>query len=586
MKHVFLIITVCFVFTTANAQTRSEVRDSLESIVYGSTDDAQTRYRNAYNLLSAAGASAEETETLGLEVLIPFIREAWNDEKKQQHINLSIMWQLVAFAYRERGGDDRNEKERLYMEKALEEALLSGDDMRCATCYNNSAYVEIKRGDVTKAHEYLYEAIGYFDRLERFDKSSEMLYTIACSFIQMKDTKGLMQVSEQMREYLGKDNSKQSFYQYNSIKHHYFGLLEEQSVRRDGSVDHALVDSAMVYIRANIALVENSLPELARNWIHGYAYYFLAKELDTYYPERNAEILDALEKARRTMERDLATEDSTIALESDLMKEFDIMLNSILVGTLFRTGRLPESEAVLDQTLALLDDLDDFQNLNTVRSIIYRFAVEYYRKTDDLAKALHFQSLLTANEERIHEWNKTVVINEMSAKYDAERNRTRIEMLTRENRTARQMLWLIAGLALAVIAAGGLIILWRHLHRKNIEYQLYETALVAELSPQMPVRETIEKIVRSVAGSAVEKDVKSAYLSRLEHLDISLLENIYRSSGGSLTSLDMKYIVCFVAEIAVRDISTLFNVEPASVNTVRYRIRKKFAPDDPFRLVI
>jgi hypothetical protein len=308
--------------------------------------------------------------------------------------------------------------------------------------------------------------------------------------------------------------------------------------------------------------------------------------LDTWYPERNAEILDALDKARQTMERDLAAEDSTIALESDLIKEFDIMLNSIRVGTLFRTGRLQESQAVLNQTLALLADLEDYQNLNTARSIIYRFAVEYYKRTDNLAEALRFQSLLTENEERIYEWNKTVVINEMSAKYDAERNRIRIEMLTRENRTTRQILWLIAGLSLAVIAAGGLIILWRHLRRKNIEYQLYETALVAELSPQMPVRETIDKIVRSVTGSAMEKDVKSAYLSRLEHVDISLLENIYRSSGGGLTSLDMKYIICFVTEMAVRDIGLLFNVEPASVNTVRYRIRKKFAPDDPFRLVI
>ncbi len=586
MKYPFLIITACLVLTAANAQTQSGVRDSLEAIVYRSTDDAMVRYRNAYGFLSTAGIPAEEMEALGLGVLYPFIAETWSDDEPQQHINLSMTWQLVASAYRERGGEDRNEKERLYMEKTLEEALLSGDDMRCATCYNNSAYVEIKRGDVTKAHEYLYEAIKYFDRLQHFDKSSEMLYTIACNFIQMKDVKGLARVLEQMREYLGKDDSKQSFYQYNSIKHNYFWLLEEHSVQRDGRVDHALVDSAMVYIRANIALVENSLPELAKNWIHGYAYYYLAKELDTWYPERNAEILDALDKARQTMERDLAAKDSTIALESNLMTEFDIMLNSILAGTLFRAGRLQESRAVLDQTLVLLARLEDHENLNTVRSIVYRFAVQYYKKTGDMAEALRFQALLTANEARIHEWNTTLVINEMSAKYDAERNRTRIEMLTRENRTTRQILWLIAGLSLAVIAAGGLVILWGHLRRKNIEYRLYETALVAELSPQMPVRETIEKIVRSVTGSAIEKDVKAAYLARLEHLDISLLENVYRSSGGSLTSLDMKYIVCFAAEIAVRDIGLLFNVEPASVNTVRYRIRKKFAPDDPFRLVI
>ncbi len=608
MKRAFFVIAACLAFSTANAQISASVtatanaqlpvhattsvqaqlsvRDSLETILHKSAQDDQTRYRNAHNFLSAVAIPAQETEIAVQEVLCPFVEVHWRDDKQRRHTNLSALWQLVAFAYREHGGENRNEKERLYMEKALEQALLSGDDMLCAKCYNNSAYVEIKRGDVAKAHEYLYRAIEYFDRLRRFDKSSEMLYTIACNFISMKDVKGLQRVSEQMREYLTKDNSKQSLYQYNSIKHHYFGLLEEQSVRQDGRVDFALVDSAMVYIRANIALVENSLPELAKNWVHGYAYYYLAKELDTWYPERNAEILEALGKARKITERDLVTEGSTIALESNMMQEFDIMLNSILARTLFRTGRLQRSHAVLDHTLALLAELDDHENLNTIRSTVYRFAVEYYKKTDSPAEALRFASLLTANEERIHEWNKTLVINEMSAKYDAERNRTRIEMLTRENRATRQIMWLIAGLSLALMVAGGLIILWGQLRRKNIEQQLYETALVAELSPLMPVRETIEKIVRLVAASTIEKDAKTAYLARLERLDIALLENVYRCSGGSLTSLDMKYIVCFAAEIAVRDIGLMFNVEPASVNTVRYRIRKKFAPDDPFRLVI
>lgn len=586
MKHAFLVATACLALTAANAQTRFELRDSLKAIAGGGTEDALTRYRNAYDLLSASGASARQTESLATEVLFPLALKAYDSDEPQLHLNLSILWQLVAAAYRERGGEDRNERERLYMERALEEALLSGDDMRRARCYNNSAYVEIKRGDVAKAHEYLYEAIEYFDRLERFDKSSEMLYTIASNFIQMKDVKGLGRVSEQMRGYLGKDSSKQSLYQYNSIRHHYFGLLEEQSVQRDGSVDYALVDSAMVHIRANIALVESSLPELAGNWIHGYAYYFLAKELDTWYPARNAEILDALEMARRTMERDLAMEGSTIALEGDLIKEFEIMLNSIHAGTLFRIGRLRESRAVLDRTLVLLAEMERYENLNTARSIVYRFAVDYYKATGDPAEALRFQELLTANQERIHEWNRTMVINEMSAKYDAERNRVRIEMLTRENRAARQILWLVAGLSLAVIAAGGLMIFMGRLRRKNIEQRLYETALEAELSPRMPVRETIDKIARQVGGAAIEKDAKQAYLESLEHLDVSLLETIYRSSKGSLTSLDMKYIVCFAAEIAVRDIGGLFNVEPASVNTVRYRIRKKFAPDDPLRLVI
>ena len=37
----------------------------------------------------------------------------------------------------------------------------------------------------------------------------------------------------------------------------------------------------------------------------------------------------------------------------------------------------------------------------------------------------------------------------------------------------------------------------------------------------------------------------------------------------------MKYILCFAADIDTADIALVFNVEPASVRTVRYRIKKK-----------
>ncbi len=77
MKYAFFVITACLAITVANAQTQFDVRDSLEAIVHKSTDDAQTRYRNAYNFLTAAGVSAEETEMFGVGVLCPFIMEAW-----------------------------------------------------------------------------------------------------------------------------------------------------------------------------------------------------------------------------------------------------------------------------------------------------------------------------------------------------------------------------------------------------------------------------------------------------------------------------------------------------------------------------
>jgi len=48
----------------------------------------------------------------------------------------------------------------------------------------------------------------------------------------------------------------------------------------------------------------------------------------------------------------------------------------------------------------------------------------------------------------------------------------------------------------------------------------------------------------------------------------------------------MKYIICFAIEMEVQDMSLLFNVEPASIYTVRYRIKKKFGDGGGVRFLI
>ena len=65
-----------------------------------------------------------------------------------------------------------------------------------------------------------------------------------------------------------------------------------------------------------------------------------------------------------------------------------------------------------------------------------------------------------------------------------------------------------------------------------------------------------------------------------------MFENAYQTSKTKITGMDMKYLICFAADIDAKDISLLFNIEPASVHTVRYRIRKKFAKEDVFRMIL
>ena len=46
--------------------------------------------------------------------------------------------------------------------------------------------------------------------------------------------------------------------------------------------------------------------------------------------------------------------------------------------------------------------------------------------------------------------------------------------------------------------------------------------------------------------------------------------------------MDKRYLMCFAAGLSAEQVADIFNVEPASVYTVRYRIRKKFPKEKSF----
>jgi hypothetical protein len=95
-----------------------------------------------------------------------------------------------------------------------------------------------------------------------------------------------------------------------------------------------------------------------------------------------------------------------------------------------------------------------------------------------------------------------------------------------------------------------------------------------------PIKNAIEKVVQLVSDSLIREDTQKVYLKRLAKIDLQLFSYAYRTSEDKITHKDLKYIICFNADMDTKDISLIFNIEPASVNTVRYRIKKK---DSKFR---
>jgi len=590
----YLILSLLFLLLPLTAYAQINVRDSLQTILTNDTIKHEDRFINAYNLIFL-NSSPEEAEALAMNVVYPFVKKTWNTESEQL-AHLSRLYLMVSYCYRERGGDNRNEMERRFAEKALDTALESGNDMACARAYMSGAFMEIKRGDTKQAHEYLYDAIHYYDKMGMYVNSSEMLYVILGSFFDIEDTEGLKRVLGQMEENLKKDSSKQSQYQYNVGKHSYFDLLLEKEKADKGAINYQLVDSVMLYTKKNIDLVENHLKDLNKNWMHGYAYFFLAKALDAYLPEENQQIFENLDKAEYLMNYEWHSFNN----EANAVMELQAYIAQFRARALFREGKSREAYTEMSEALRLLDELKGYKNLSVSRNLAFEFMVEYYEKTHQPAQALKYMRLLHENDIERFENEKVQAINDMSAKYETEKKEIRIQNLVKENITARRILWLTIAMSLALLATFFFVILFSRQKNKNTEQELYETALLAELRQnelekvqtlqqqleQSPVNSIIENIGQMVSASLIGKEDKKAYLDRLSKLDPKLLEQVHHSSKAKITGMDMKYIICFSADFDVRDISLLFNIEPASVHTVRYRIKKKLPKETAFRVTL
>jgi len=591
MKHLLLAAALILgLLSPSAASAQINVKDSVQTILQNDTLAANERYRAAHNLIFY-NSPPEEAERLVFDIFYPFIKQHWKNESEQLAY-LSRLYLLISLCHRERGGDDRIEQERLFCLKSLETAVASGDDAVCARSYMANGFRETGRGDTKLAHKYLYQAIFHYDKLEQYTKVSEMLYAIVANFWDIKDLEGMRRVLRQMEEYLEKDASKQSLYQYNVIKLLYFEVLLEKAKAANQPTDYHLVDSMMLHIKSNIELVENHLGELDPNWVQGWTYYYMARALDGYYPDQNDTILSYLDKAIDMLEGHWISR----VTEPSAAKELEAVVSVLRGKALYRKGQEQEAYRCMNEALACFDYVKDFRNVERLRSEAHQFMADYYEKINRPDEALKFQKRLRESEAKRYENEKVQAINDMAAKYETEKKELQISGLIKQ----RRILWLLIGLTAAMLLVSILLVVLSRLKRKNVVQQLYETALLAELHQQEleklqsaqqqlerhPVQNTIENIAHIISGSIIDKDDKKVYLERLAGLDSKLLEGAYQTSNVKITGMDMKYIICFAADMDVKDIGLLFNIEPASVHTVRYRIRKKFAKEDVFRMIL
>lgn len=129
------------------------------------------------------------------------------------------------------------------------------------------------------------------------------------------------------------------------------------------------------------------------------------------------------------------------------------------------------------------------------------------------------------------------------------------------------------------------------MRKKNAEAKLYEAALEADNMRQAitnleaqtdiePLRLLLDGLIQQLHESPTRVYTQQAIHS-LQKLDLVHIQGLL-SHGVKITTMDKRYILCFAAGMSVEDIADFMCLEPASVYTVRYRLRKKFGSEYPF----
>ena len=508
-------------------------------------------------------------------------------------------------------------EQKSVLENALKELPKSGNNELKATVYREYARKLSKIGNPTESHSYFIKAIDLYEKIPGKESDiSICLYNIAIEFVNMRDLDGIKDILAKMKGLHQKhpDNHKIAYDYYSVLSTHYGSDFE----KNPGNT--TLRDSMMMSAKRAVRELER-IPDIRKFQINPvWSYYNIAVMYDLYWENKHKQ-LDSiqlyLDKAQKANE--------TLVYSQVLKDEGFISIKDLRAWLLYYQKDYAGAQKEMNETLDLIAKVEQISP-NTViieRGEAYSFFVEFYERLGNTAKALEYQKLLTANNSMRYDLEKNKALHDIKTKYEVEKKEQAISQLKEKNATARKILIftvLIAGIALIVLVLAYIIV---RLKQKNTEQRLYESALLAhsaqeeldsrnsqiavltqeyerlkktaeknkskadEISDKLllirrqidesPTKTLINKLsadLTSVSPKILPS--KESAVERMSGLDVQQVDTLFASTTIPLSTMDKKYILCFLSGLNADEAATFFNVEQASVYTVRYRIKKKF----------
>lgn len=337
-------------------------------------------------------------------------------------------------------------------------------------------------------------------------------------------------------------------------------------------------------------------------------YYQLAVMFDENVKPRNADSVEYyLNKAAQSHQ----------GLPTDT--EIDICVFSMQAENLYVQKKYAQAERKNLEVLAILGTINP-NNVLTEFEQTYDQLSRVYEAMGKYDLALKYSRLRMEKYKELFDAQKASAIHDVAEKYENTEKQLKIEILEQKQHAATKIMFIgIVVIGLLAISIYLIITVFR-MKRRTLEQNAYEAILLSDIkqsevenaeksihelkkeydnlqnivtqsiktsekykSQLVSLKERIEqkpstiafkKMVNTIKNSNISTENKQKYIKKLENINTDELEKIFASTV-KITSLDIKYLLCFAIYMSTPDIATMFNIELSSVHTVKYRIKKK-----------
>ena len=587
MKQLLLFAISILLLPFVLAASGNEYQNAEKALTKKLTGNPTEAIDSATSLVIFNDAlSADEKAQLMQNKILPYAKK---NRKKLDAADIAWLYRNIAICM---GQQEKLDEKMVMLDSALFYIEQSTDTVVKAYLYKVAGDTEIAIGSIEKGHNYFYTAMRLFESLDGYETEiSSCLYQLAVGYLQILDTDGLDRILAQMNKLCQKTPTPACKYDYLSVATAKYATLHENNPD-----NKSYLDSAIVYSRRTIGIIEQYPDQLPPKAMPSWNYYNIAVLFDDCTPPMYDSVRHYLHKAMKAR-----------PAAGHFRKEVEISVYDLEANVYFKQKKYDLAEKRIFDVMKLLDETESYNSLITERGEAYSLLVDIYEKTGRYQEALKYQKLLNENHRKRFDKEKADALKKMEIAFDVEKKENEILNLEKLNEASRIRTWLLSiCIGILVIAIALLYIISRQ-KKKNLEQKWYETALLAELRSK-ELQSTLErqeatqskqdtaptdgifasgivKISDILTHSVLTEEQKNDYLTKLKSLNADELERNFAQVSAKMTVMDVKYTLCFYINMDARDIASIFNVEPASVYTVRYRLRKKFRDSAAFRFL-